>query len=127
MNKLSIKYGLFFLLLSLMSSYSFAVDNHMQHQQADLKSVEQSPATTDFLMAMTKMHQPMMDGIMDKNADIAFVKGMIPHHQGAIDMSEIILKYSNDPQIRQLAEDIIAAQKKEIKLMHDWLAKHDKQ
>lgn len=126
MRKLSIKYGITFLFISLFSSYNFATDTHKMHEESTVTTEKQSPATTDFMKAMTKMHKPMMDGIMDKDVDVAFVKGMMPHHQGAIDMAEIELKYSKNPKLRKLAEEIIANQKKEIKFMQEWLAEHDK-
>jgi uncharacterized protein (DUF305 family) len=49
---------------------------------------------------------------------------MIPHHQGAIEMAKGELKYGQDPELRHLAEGIIAAQQSEIELMDRWLAKH---
>lgn len=126
MRELSIKYGIPFLFLSLFSGYNFATNTHTMHEESAVTTEKQTPATTDFMMAMTKMHKPMMDGIMNKDVDVAFVKGMMPHHQGAIDMAEIELKYSKNPKLRKLAEEIIANQKKEIKFMQDWLAEHDK-
>jgi uncharacterized protein (DUF305 family) len=51
---------------------------------------------------------------------------MIPHHQGAIDMAKVELQYGKDPQLRKLAQDVIAAQQKEIAFMQSWQAKHAK-
>ena len=58
------------------------------------------------------------------DADVEFVRSMIPHHQGAIDMAEVELKYGKDPQARAFAEAIINAQKAEIEQLHEWLKQH---
>ena len=62
----------------------------------------------------------------DGNADVDFIKGMIPHHQGAIDMAKVVLEKGKDPEIKKLAEGIVKAQESEIKLMNDWLKAHKK-
>jgi uncharacterized protein (DUF305 family) len=49
---------------------------------------------------------------------------MIPHHQGAIDMANILLEHGQDPDLRQLAGEIIAAQEQEIAFLRAWLAAH---
>lgn len=56
-----------------------------------------------------------------KNVEEAFANGMITHHQMAIDMSEAILKYTNNDTIRTMAENIISAQKVEINQMENIL------
>jgi len=72
--------------------------------------------------SMAKMHESMMQKHTG-DADIDFVKSMIPHHQGAIDMAKVELKYGKDPEMKRMAENIIKAQKEEISMMTDWLKK----
>lgn len=83
------------------------------------------PAISAYQAANEKMHRDMMITFTG-DADRDFVAGMIPHHQGAIDMAEIVLKYGKDPEIRTLAEEIIAAQQKEIVWMKAWLVKNSR-
>lgn len=84
-----------------------------------------TPATKEFIETNAKMHGGMMIEFSD-NADVDFVKGMIPHHQGAVDMARTVLKYGKDPEIKKFAQDIIKAQSAEIKFMNEWLSKHPK-
>jgi hypothetical protein len=83
-------------------------------------NAQASPSTKAFIAANERMHQGMMIEFTG-DADMDFVKGMIPHHQGAIDMAKIVLEHGKDPQTRKLAEEIVKAQAAEIAMMTAWL------
>lgn len=71
---------------------------------------------------MATMDRDMAAAMMHDDADLAFVCGMIAHHQGAIAMSEVELKFGKDGFARAMAEKVIAAQKQEIAEMQAWVA-----
>jgi uncharacterized protein (DUF305 family) len=68
-----------------------------------------------------------MDGMsMTGDADYDFAINMRKHHQMALTMSESELKNGTNPQMQQMAKNIIAAQKKEIATFDKWIASHKK-
>jgi uncharacterized protein (DUF305 family) len=96
------------------------------HHGGDHKSTSDTPntpSTIAYIDAHAKMSTAMAI-TYSGDADQDFVRGMIPHHQGAIDMAKVVLEHGKDPQIRKLAEDIVAAQEKEIADMNAWLTKN---
>lgn len=60
------------------------------------------------------------------NVDADFVRNMIAHHQGAVDMARIQVAFGKDPKIRELAANVIKAQEDEIAMMKSWLAENAK-
>ncbi len=80
----------------------------------------------DEMMGSDSMEQMMHDmnaelvGKTGDEFDKAFIEQMIIHHQGAVEMAELALENAEMQEIKDLAEDIITAQTKEIKMMNEW-------
>jgi uncharacterized protein (DUF305 family) len=55
-----------------------------------------------------------------KPFDKAFIDAMIPHHQSAIEMAQVAYEKSKIPAIKELAQNIMSAQKREIEQMRRW-------
>ncbi|HWK13512.1 MAG TPA: DUF305 domain-containing protein [Rhizobiaceae bacterium] len=76
------------------------------------------------MAGMAQMDRDMMAGMMQEDADMAFMCGMIAHHQGAIAMAETVLQHGDDAEAKALAQRIIDAQKAEIAEMTGWVARN---
>lgn len=97
-----------------------STEAHGEHAAAAPDRSAMNAAQRAYAEANDRMHSAMGSNI-PADADIAFVQGMIPHHQGAIDMARIVLEHGSDPENRALAQAIIAAQEAEIAQMRAWL------
>jgi uncharacterized protein (DUF305 family) len=95
------------------------MSQHMQGMMANMNDAQKG-----YMQAMMKMHGPMMTGVMAKDADVAFVCGMIAHHQGAIDMAQVVLKTGDNVEAKRMAEKTIKEQGQEVTEMKDWLKKN---
>jgi uncharacterized protein (DUF305 family) len=93
------------------------------HGAAAQPKGDTSPSSLAFNGINAKMHEAM-NITYTGNADVDFVKGMIPHHEGAVEMAKTVLAFGKNPEIRKLAEDIIRAQESEIAMMKAWLEKN---
>jgi hypothetical protein len=80
------------------------------------------PSSQAFNGINAKMHQDMAITFTG-NADVDFVKAMIPHHQAAVDMAKTVLAFGKDPDVKKVAEGVIKAQEAEIAELKDWLKK----
>jgi len=98
---------------------------HDTHGAKKAVSANDTAATNAYRSANMKMHEGM-NLKFSNDADVDFIRGMIPHHQGAIDMAKVVLQHGKDAQTRKWAGDIIREQAREIAEMKDWLAKHKK-
>lgn len=88
-------------------------------QTEDVKQMHEA-----YQQSMGAMKDDMHHGMMSDDPDVAFAAGMLPHHEGAVEMAKIELKYGKDPEMLELARKIVAAQAAEIAQMKAWLKAH---
>lgn len=95
----------------------------MPGMPAGANTASPTPSAQAYRQAMQDMMN-RMGAPVTGDADRDFVNGMIPHHQGAIEMAQVELRYGHDPALRRLARRMIAAQHDEIAEMRAWQARH---
>jgi len=81
------------------------------------KASEQQSSSSE--MTMTEMVASLKDKKGD-DYDKAFITDMIDHHQSAVDMAKLSATNAKHEEIKQLSDDIVSAQEKEISQMKQW-------
>jgi len=104
-----------------------AAHGHAVHSHVDAGT--SGPATpvgtrskfyAEMAQVNARMHEAMQ-AAPTGDPDFDFLQLMIPHHQGAIDMALIVLKYGHDKRLKRLAQSIIVEQGQEITYMRTLL------
>jgi len=93
------------------------------HAMGDTSNnIEGSPMMVSMNKMMENMHQMEMTG----NADYDLKSMLKSHHQGAIDMAKVELQSGTEPKLKQIAQNIVDKQSKEIQMLDDMLRSADK-
>ena len=105
-------------LLLFLTSFTFA-----QHQEMDMDmGTKRSHANQNIYLEMMDTMMQNMDTVkMKQYADLDFMRMMIPHHQGAVEMSLYEIQHGRNFEMIQLAKSIIAEQTNEIQQMSLWV------
>ncbi len=96
---------------------------HGNSRSAVTPKGDRGPSSVRYATVNAQMHAAM-DLTYTGNPDRDFVRGMMAHHQGAVEMAKVVLQFGKDPEVRKLAENIIKSQEEEIAWMKNWLEKN---
>lgn len=130
MNKQEVLYGIIGLfvgvvltmgVVGLRNNFHMGMMMEKNKMSAD-KSVARDMSSQDMGMSMDDMNEAL-EGETGDDFDKAFIEMMIEHHQGAIDMANLIEGRAKHEEIKQLGKEIISAQTKEIAEMQSWAVK----
>jgi uncharacterized protein (DUF305 family) len=99
-----------------------------QAEIGELKAIKKEEfGTSNVPMEMSSEQMRGMGMMMDPQSlaeenpfDRAFIDAMIPHHRSAIEMAKVANQESENPRIKELAGNIVSAQKAEIEQMRRW-------
>ena len=101
------------LLVIIIPASALALRNQVHHMTTGNTAMH-DPNWAELMKSMQTMHAAMGSAKPSGNDDVDFVDLMLPHHQAAVDMAKAELLHGGDPQMRRLAQEIIADQESEI-------------
>jgi uncharacterized protein (DUF305 family) len=90
-------------------------------EEMSMKPEQMDEAHMALMEGMDEMNRQMMMGMMAEDVDVAFICGMIPHHQSAVNMAKAELDHGDNEDARAMAQKIIDSQEQEIAEMMSWL------
>lgn len=90
-------------------------------EEMSMGTAQMDEAHMALMEGMDEMNQLMMMGMMAEDVDVAFICGMIPHHQSAVNMAKAELDHGDNENARAMAQKIIDSQEQEIAEMLSWL------
>ncbi len=115
MSKSSLLTGVAGIIIGALGMYTFTASAPSQHEISGMPGMQADPMS----MTMDDM-AVMLEGKNGDAFDQAFLEGMIPHHQGAIDMAVAAKARAGHAEIKAMADAIIEAQQREIDMMRSW-------
>ena len=110
--------------LALPASASMAQTASAKSGMPEIENM--SPFQKETMDAMDKMNKTMMQGMMDPDAGTAWMKSMAAHHQGAVEMSEIVLKHTKDADVTREARKTVQENEKSLKELQMMIGKENK-
>lgn len=99
--------------------------NEGQMDHSAMGGMMQPTPANPYPPAEMKMHRAMM-GAIGSDATETWVRKMIEHHRGAVEMSQIVLRDTRDAKVREMATKSSAEQGREIDALQAWLREHGK-
>ncbi|SFI60634.1 Uncharacterized conserved protein, DUF305 family [Kaistella treverensis] len=114
MKKTLLAFSISFLLFSCSETEKISPDSG---------KISENSEKNEMVALMDEMMDDMHSGKPTGNIDADFANMMIAHHQGAVDMSQLLLEKGTDPELKKFAQKVIADQNTEIALMKKYAAK----